>query len=265
MARLAVTVAGVGLDFVGSTPAVAAFLRRRFAGFAGTRRRCGGPIEIELDLRGRRPRLRQGGSAVALAELPGGGLRLESEAAHAEISPDNRHACLVGALAAQPVDALVRLVLARALLDRDALLVHAAALVMPAGEGVAFVGPSGSGKSTIASRLRGEVLGDEAVAVSRTGREHGTPYWRGQAARAPLAALLFVGRGRKRRWQPLPAARAAARLGAASGPLPAASWSRALELAAAIVARAPRVAAVTLARKCDIQDWLEPRLHEEGR
>ena len=104
-----------------------------------------------------------------------------------------------------PLDELLFL---RLLSERDAVELHACALVTPSGRAVVFTGQSGDGKSTTArlwSTLDGaSALSDDRVVVRRD-RDglwaYGTP-WHGDAgiarsARAPLAAVLVLGRGER--------------------------------------------------------------------
>ncbi|MEE8408577.1 MAG: hypothetical protein V3T05_03135 [Myxococcota bacterium] len=166
-------------------------------------------------------------------------------------------------MAPQSIDAVVRLLLARELLESGALLIHASAVVTADGRGVAFVGPSGSGKTTIAETLPGIVAGDEAVIVSEqsgTVMVTGTPYWNGRPITAPLDAMLFISRGGEPAWRAVSPSRAAAKLFAACGPLPCSASERALAVSARLVDHIPSCADVTLASKADIRQWLAPRL-----
>jgi len=110
----------------------------------------------------------------------------------------------------EPVDPLQfpldELLFLRLLAERDAVELHACGLVVSTGHGLVFAGQSGDGKSTTARLWAGaaEVLSDDRVVVRRDEAGlwvHGTP-WHGDAglarsARAPLAAVLVLGRGER--------------------------------------------------------------------
>ena len=121
-----------------------------------------------------------------------------------------------------PLDELLFL---RLLSDRNGIELHATGIVAPSGRGYLFAGQSGDGKTTTAhlwqERAGTTVLSDDRIVVRRspdgTWWMHGTP-WHGEAelaaaARAPLAALLLLGRGTGNELEPLgPAAAVAALL-----------------------------------------------------
>ena len=148
-----------------------------------------------------------------------------------------------------PLDELLFL---RLLSERDAVELHACALVTPSGQGVVFSGQSGDGKSTTArlwSRLDGaSVLSDDRVVVRREADglwAYGTP-WHGDAgiarsARAPLAAVLVLARGERDAVRPLGPAEALSLLLARSFPPfhDAPAMTRTLAVLEAIVASVP--------------------------
>ena len=94
------------------------------------------------------------------------------------------------------VDDLLRAALALDVLACGGCLLHAAAVEV---DGLAHVapGPSGRGKSTFASLAR-RSLSDELAVVLPAGDRfvvHGTPWWTGRAASAPLAAVYRLAWG----------------------------------------------------------------------
>jgi len=128
----------------------------------------------------------------------------------------------------EPVDALEfpldELLFLRLLSSRGGIELHAAGIIAPSGRGYLFAGQSGDGKSTTArlwqDRAGTTVLSDDRVIVRRESDGawwmHGTP-WHGEAelaaaARAPLAALLLLGRGTSNALEPIGPAAAVAEL-----------------------------------------------------
>jgi hypothetical protein len=96
------------------------------------------------------------------------------------------------------VDSLLRIQLAQALAEEDGIMMHAAGIVGPDGEGAVFFGPSGSGKTTMCrlSASRYAILCDEVVAIRLHGGRpvlYGTPFagaWgRSVAGASPLGGL----------------------------------------------------------------------------
>ena len=156
---------------------------RRYAGFldgsgpaAWTFRLRPGPLDIgKLSGRVARdgPSLRVvGAERMGVLDLP---------SRHAEATAD---ASLVA------VEGLLRAALTLDVLERGGCLLHAAAVEV---DGAAHLAPgrSGSGKSTFAA-LASSALADELCAVLPEGDRfavHGTPWWKGRAASAPLAGL----------------------------------------------------------------------------
>lgn len=146
---------------------------------------------------------------------------------------------------AYPLEAVVRTAMMARLPLLGGLPLHAAGVAV-AGRGVAFFGPSGAGKTTVAATSPHPVLSDELVAVVA-----GSPFrlvrsgfWGegrgGRTVPAPLALLVDLAKGDALAFTPLDASRAAGRL-LASTPVPLAPplWSKALGVAARIVAAVP--------------------------
>ncbi len=120
------------------------------------------------------------------------------------------------------VDAVLRYVLSRKLLDRGGLLLHASAVVRKNGRSWIFAGASGVGKTTISNHLPGEILCDEAVAmVCESGSLtcYATPYWTAKPRRTPVAGLVFPSQGAENRCSTISPARALAKLVSCVGPL----------------------------------------------
>ncbi len=178
-------------------------------------------------------------------------LELDPGARSGRIWLDPRHHA-----AEEPLDPLQfpldELLFLRLLSERDAVELHACALVTPAGRGVVFTGQSGDGKSTTArlwSTLDGaSALSDDRVVVRREADglwAYGTP-WHGdagiaRAARAPLAAVLVLGRGERDDVRPLGRAEALSLLVARSFPPfhDGAAMSRTLAILESVVASVP--------------------------
>lgn len=262
MNEVTATIGGVELRFHPRRGAVRELLAKRFGDFLCRAHGSRNGIDVDLQLDDGAP-TQAADETLELDELPSGDLIISGRDLRAEVASDNRSAKLCGPLVPRSLDAVVRLLLARALLNDGALLVHASAVVLPSGRGVTFVGPSGSGKTTIAETLPGIVAGDEAVIVSEksgTAIVTGTPYWHGQPISAPLDSMLFISRGDPSSWRDVSPSLATAKLFAACGPLPPSASARALAASAHLVGRIPRRAEVALATKDEIRRWLAPRI-----
>jgi hypothetical protein len=98
------------------------------------------------------------------------------------------------------LDAFVRALVARSVLARGGVLLHAAALRV--GEAAHLVpGCSGAGKSTLAALARDRIADELAAVLPGAGGAllvHGTPWWRGHPAPAPLAAVYTLARDAER-------------------------------------------------------------------
>ena len=277
-----IDVAGVVLRFHGDQSA-ADLLDGRYGAFAISAPTGHVDAEIELELRA--PRARAPAVPAARDSVPatrhavpaaphddgfavterdgravfdGGGLR-------AEVNADAAWARIRAPRAERAVDAVVRYVLASHLLARGGLLVHASA-VRIGDRAWVFAGPSGCGKTTIGTRLAGELLCDEAVAVMPGGAgpvAWATPYWHARPGHAPIAGLVFPERpGRATdapEWRAVSAGQALARLMREIGPLLPSAAPRILRAAAPLVS-ATSCARVTMPTIENIHDWLQPRL-----
>lgn len=103
-----------------------------------------------------------------------------------------------------PIENALRILFARVSLERSTLLVHAAGIKLPEGDGVAvFCGPSGAGKSTLAEHaLKNglQVIGDDLLFIIVDGdgiSVESSPFagsdiqpW--HPGRAPLAMLGYI-------------------------------------------------------------------------
>ena len=147
---------------------------------------------------------------------------------------------------AYPLEAVIRTAMVARLPLLGGLPLHAAGVVAE-GCGVAFFGPSGAGKTTVASTSPFPVLSDELVAVvpGRTFDLVRSGFWgegKETARTGPVALALLVdlAKGPSFALTPLRPAEAAGRV-LASAPVPLAPplWSRALAVAAALVAAVP--------------------------
>lgn len=99
---------------------------------------------------------------------------------------------------------LLRMITARALLERGGVLLHAAG-VRRGALGLAIAGPSGAGKTTLALRIeRDELLGDDLLGVAHDERGytlHSLPFLSSRRidvprGEAPLRAIVFPIQGR---------------------------------------------------------------------
>jgi hypothetical protein len=193
VAELTLQIGGLRTSVVPLEADVTRVVRDRFAGFLSSappdwrltvgRRACG---VVPLD--------------DVVVRDAGGGRRFECERhdflATVDLDAREGHVAL-GAVDAVALDTLLRVVYSLALLDADALVVHAASLVR-GGRAYLFPGRSGAGKTTVA-RLSPEatLLGDEIAIVEAAGACHGSPFWGelarpGDNVRAPLAGIYFL-------------------------------------------------------------------------
>lgn len=144
---------------------------------------------------GRRPRGAQEPLFLPqVAATPGGGLRLEGAGYEATVMPGRERAQVRGFDEAQPVESLVKILLAEHLLVRRGLLVHGVA-VASGSSALLFTGQSGAGKSTLGALCAGaglSVLADELVAVFPEEGSYsceGTPWNVGRPGAARLAGV----------------------------------------------------------------------------
>ncbi|MFP2956570.1 hypothetical protein ACLEPN_01745 [Myxococcus sp. 1LA] len=150
--------------------------------------------------------------APAVRELPrvlraqDGSLSLAGEDYDATLSADGLQARVEGQ-GRFPVEAVLKVMLARALARRGGLLVHGVA-VAHRGRAALFTGHSGAGKSTLGAlwaQAGGEVLSDELVAVwpepGLGWRAAGTPWNVGQATEARLCVVGTLAWDGVSRWE----------------------------------------------------------------
>jgi len=139
-----------------------------------------------------------------------GALTLAGEDYDAVLSDDGREAGVLGQ-GRFPVETVLKVMLARALMRRGGLLVHGVA-VAHHGRAALFTGHSGAGKSTLGALWAGaggELLSDELVAVwpepGMGWRVAGTPWNVGRPVEARLAAVGTLAWDATSRWEPHPA------------------------------------------------------------
>ncbi len=264
--HVSIEVAGVGFRFAGDAASLG-LVRRRYGRFvtADARGLCD-PTAVDLDLH--EPAGRPVVDEALVVEATAAGFALRGSGVRAEFGPELEQVALRGPRAERPVDAVVRIVLAGRLLHESAgLLAHASAVVID-GAAWVFAGPSGVGKSTLGATLSGELLCDEAVAVTPAAPTapaiaHSTPYWRARPGSAPIRGLLFPTRG-PRAWRTLSAGAAAARLLSSVGPLLPGATPVAFA-ACARLAQSLDCAEIAMESVDEIRSWLEPRLAEKTR
>lgn len=135
-----------------------------------------------------RPRVAAGAGGL-VQDWWGVHLAVEGRVARAAILPEGTN----------HFENLLRLVVARSLLERGGVLLHAAG-VRRGAHGLAIAGRSGAGKSTLALRIeRDDLLGDDLLGVARGERGwtlHSLPFISSRRidvprAEAPLSALVF--------------------------------------------------------------------------
>jgi hypothetical protein len=245
VAEVTVAVGGVRIGFAAREPDVAAAVADRYADFLSP-----GPTDWRFEARRREEGLVPL-TDVVVREGDRGRLTIERHDFLATLDPAARAGTVaLGAVDHVAVDAFLRVVCSLALLDVEALLVHAASLGR-GGVARAFVGPSGSGKTTLARLSPDATLLSDEIAVLRLSRDgarcHGSPFW-GELARAgpnaelPLAAIHFLRHAERHAATPAPPRAALAALLPnvlfffAGAPALAA---RVLDVAAALVARVP--------------------------
>jgi hypothetical protein len=146
-----------------------------------------------------------------------------------------------------PLEITLRTAVAALLPLHGGVPLHAAGIVIE-GAGVAFFGPSGAGKSTLAAAAPHPVLSDELVSIiggesfslaapgfwGSLGRNLADP------RRAPLAALVELGKGPELAWQKLAPDQALRRLVHVTlVPPDAALWEAALRVLARLVRVVP--------------------------
>lgn len=152
-------------------------------------------VDIDISAGRRPPGAQEPWILPQVAATPEGGLRLEGAGYEATVTPGRDHAQVRGFDEAQPVESLVKILLADRLLERRGLLVHCVAVASGASA-LLFTGPSGAGKSTLGAlcaRAGLAVLADELVAVvpEEGGgyRCEGTPWNVGGPGSARLAGV----------------------------------------------------------------------------
>jgi hypothetical protein len=244
VAEITVDIGGVRVAFLTTDDEVAAVVAERYAGFlttapaawrVRTERRPAGLVPLEDVV------VRRGGP---------GRLEIERHDFLATLDLDTRTGTVaLGAVDHVAVDTFLRVAGSLALLEADALLVHAASLAR-AGRAWVFPGPSGSGKTTLTRLSPGATLLSDEISIVRLtadgARCHGSPFW-GELARAgenvsaPLAAIHFLRHADRHAATPVtPRAALAALLPNvlffATEP---ALVARVLDVAAALVARVP--------------------------
>lgn len=194
MSRLGIEIAGLRFALEADDPAVAARVTERYRGFEA------GPGEAPR-------RIRVPGPVEAFRAEPTGqvirdGTRLRAEGAEGWGFLDRKSGdgSLVPHGSMALFDMLLRAEVTLHALERGGMVLHASAVEL-GGRAHLFPGPSGAGKSTLARKLSsegGRVLADELV-VLLPGEGgvtvHGTPFWLGSRAPAPLAAIWRLERG----------------------------------------------------------------------
>jgi hypothetical protein len=195
-----VAVGGVVVRLAGVPPALAAVVRRRYAGFA----RAGGAadVEVEVIVEGATDAIDDTLDVERTCEVERRGALVAVHGPRFEgtLDPATRRGRLVTQAALGPIDAMLRAALSLALVARDGVVVHASGVVR-AGRAFVFAGPSGAGKTTVGRALGdapGVLLADELIVLRLDGDgviAAGTPFWTGTAAAAPLAGLFLLARG----------------------------------------------------------------------
>ena len=245
MPEVTVAIGGVRIGFATPESDVADAVADRYADFLSP-----GPADWRFEARRREEGL-VALTDVVVRERDRGRLTIERHDFLATLNLAARVGTVaLGAVDHVAIDAFLRVVCSLALLEADALLVHAASLGR-GGVARAFVGPSGSGKTTLARLSPGATLLSDEISILRLSpdgaRCHGSPFW-GELARAghntelPLAAIHFLRHGERHTATPAPRRAARAALLAnvlfffAGTPVLAA---QVLDIAAALVDRVP--------------------------
>lgn len=254
-----IDVAGITISFHGSD-ADAAMIDARYGPFLIDSLQSG-DSRISLSLRDAPDEV---GTSFDLELRPNGDdFTLECPEFRARVSKDGSHAEIAAPRLERYVDAVVRYVLSRQLLDRGGLLLHASAVVRE-GTAWVFAGPSGVGKTTISQRLPGRVLGDEAIALTCEDGTlvcHATPYWQALPDSAPVAGLLFPEQGATNEWIELSRARSLAKLMSCTGPLLPGSESQVMVAAEHFVSTGTtHLASIRLESVEAIAEWLHPHI-----
>ncbi len=254
-----ISVAGIEICFHGSCED-ARLLDERYGPFLIDSIHCGAAC-IELSLRD--VDQASGTNAELVVTTAGDEFTLESLDLHAKVAVDGTTAKLRAPRLERYVDAVLRYVLSRQLLNRGGLLLHASALVRGERAWI-FAGASGVGKTTISQNLPGRVLGDEAVAVIWENDHlvcHATPYWRAVPNSAPVAGLLFPNQGQENRLTALSPARGLGKLMSCVGPLLPGAQEQVMVIAKTVVSTGTAlIFDVTLDSITAIKKWLDPTI-----
>ena len=172
-AEIGLRIADVVLAVETDHRALAALVRRRYAGFVTDAMATGWRVRIAV------------GNVVAgppevEVERDGDCFRIARHDFHGTLDTAARVAEVVAVGAREnTVDSALRVVMSLVLGADGGLLVHAASLARD-GRGYVFAGPSGSGKTTLARLAKADLLSDELsiVRVREDGVTcHGTPFW----------------------------------------------------------------------------------------
>jgi len=242
------SVAGFGLNFKSDSTSIIKILRRRYAPFLGRSVR-GLELEVSEGPNRREP-------FRPYVESAAGRLKLRRGDFCAEILNRQRKGKASAAPNEQCLDAFLRSLISRRLLDSGGLMLHSAGIVL-GGKAYVFPGKSGAGKSTLSRLALGagaEVISDE-INLLRPGPRgwvaYGSPFWGemragGRQASWPLGGIFLLKKAGTSSVLPC------------SGGEPFRSvlrcvvnFSRSAEVAAAALAAAGRLLAVTQTRKLE--------------
>lgn len=182
MESLPIAIAGVRFDLISSEPVP--HMSQRYGAFLADGQAARWIFHV-------RPTPMQGTApSYGRAERHGDVVVVEDQRSIARLHLAARHAEIAGPSPLVGVETLLRVALQTETLERGGCMVHASAMVVD-GWAHLVPGRSGSGKSTLAA-LAGSSLCDELCVLlsGPAGFEvHGTPWWRGRPASAPLAAV----------------------------------------------------------------------------